>query len=91
MKPGAPDTVLGPSPGSGQRGSRRPGRLGLGRRQQYRWTFSGADRPVPVTPCSIPPSPSSLLGLSFHTYNMVIIWSSPESEEELRTEPRTGK
>lgn len=50
-----------------------------------------AERPTPIAPRSIPPSPSPPLGLRFHTYKMAIIWSTPESEEELRTEPRTEK
>lgn len=41
-----------------------------------------------VTPCSNPPSPSPPLGLSVHTFKMVIIVSAPKGEEELRTGPK---
>lgn len=86
-----------PSPGSGRRGSLQAREAGLGEKMTASVTLSGArpalelsaDRPTPITPCSIPPSPLSPLGLSFHTYRMVIIWPTPEREEELRTEPCT--
>lgn len=42
-------------------------------------------------PCSNTPSPAPPLGLSFHTCKMVIILSTPESEEELGTNPKCLK
>lgn len=75
----------------------RSGRMGLGtgRRQGLSGLLQGpallgssalgAD-PL-VTPRSNPPSPSPPLGLSVHTFKMVIIPSTPKGEEELRTGP----
>lgn len=46
MKPGAPDAVLRPSPGSGQRGSLQAREVGLGEKMAASGTLSGA------LPCS---------------------------------------